>query len=354
MRVRLFGLSLTPKEADKLVPLFGGFCFFLSAIECMIPKPVPFFRIGLANLPILLGIDFFSFPAFCVLLMIKVLGQALVSGTLFSYIFVFSLSGTFAAGVVMYAMHRIPRKAISFIGISIAGAFVSNLIQVVLAVFFIFGKSALYIVPPIFFAGTVTAFFLGLFAYEFSLNSTWYENVVSGKFKFNDTYNIKNKESENNTFFWGIEANYLRCGSGIVLLLLLLFVEVPTVKAVLFGASLILCVADKQKIHFLNLTIMFIAVVLFNVFPPAGKIIFALGNITITSDALLRGIEKAIILEGMIYISKWTLNAEFNFKSNLGKKINLSIGVFKRLTTFTGEINPKKIIPAIDSILLSI
>lgn len=354
MRMRLFGLSLKPKGADKLVPLFGGFCFFLSAIEFMIPKPVPFFRIGLANLPILLGIDFFSFPAFCFLLLIKVLGQALVSGTLFSYISVFSLSGTFAAGLTMYAMHGIPRKAISFIGISIAGAFVSNLIQILLAVFFIFGKSALYIVPPVFFAGTVTAFFLGLFAYEFSLNSTWYENVVTGKFTFDDDYNLENKKNRNNKTLLGIKENYLRCGSGIVLLLLLLFIEVQTVKAVLLGASLILCVADKQRVNFLNLIIMFVAVVLFNLFPPAGKIIFAIDGFIVTSDALLRGIEKAVILEGMLYISKWTLNAEFNFKSNFGKKIALSIKVFRRLTAFSGEINPKKIIPTIDSILLSI
>lgn len=354
MRVRLFRLPLKPKEADMLVPLFGGFCFFLSAIEFMIPRPVPFFRIGLANLPVLLGIDFFSFPAFCFLLLIKVLGQALVSGTLFSYITVFSLCGTFAAGLVMYTMRGIPRKAISFIGISIAGAFVSNFVQLVLAVFFIFGQSALYIVPPVFFAGTVTAFFLGLFAYEFSRNSTWYENAVNGTCNLTDTYGLKNTETENNKTFFGIKEHYLRFGSGIVLLLLLLFIEVQTVKAVLFGASLILCVADKQKIYFVNLIVMFIAVVFFNLFPPSGKIIFTVGNFTVTSNALLKGIEKAVILEGMIYISKWMLNAEFNFKSTLGKKIALSIKVFRRLTSFKGYLNPKKIIPTIDSILLSI
>lgn len=324
----------------------------------MIPKPVPFFRLGLANLPILLGIDIFSFPSFCLVLLIKVLGQAFVSGTLFSYISLFSLLGTFSAGLAMYAMRKIPRKAISFVGISLVGAFVSNLFQVGLAILLIFGMSALYIIPVVFIVGTITAVLLGVFANEFTINSTWYENAITGTLEFNEKSEIEHesKESRGNEPYQFLDTykTQLKFASGLLLLLLLLFIDILPVRAIIFLASLALCIADKQKIHFINLIIMFVAIILFNLFPPAGKIIFTIFGFNITDLAILRGLEKAVILEGMIYISKWILSAEFKFKTTFGKKIAISLSVFKQLAVYKGEVNPKKIIPTIDAILLSI
>ncbi|WP_371819641.1 Gx transporter family protein [Treponema sp. OMZ 791] len=328
--------------------MFGGFCFFLSAIEIMIPKPVPFFRIGLANLPIILGLDLFSFPAFVLLLAIKVLGQALLSGTLFSYIVLFSAIGTFSSGLLMYAMRKIPRKAISFIGISLAGAFVSNSLQFLLAVLLMFGKSAVYIIPPVFSLGALTALFLGWFSAEFEVQSVWYQRVKAGRFDF--VSETDNPQTVKNN----IRDRYLRIGSGITLFLILLFVPFLPVQAVVLGAALILCAADKQKLNFLNLIFMFTAITVFNLFPPTGKIIFSIGSIDITHEALLRGFEKAIVLTGMIYISKWMLKARMNFKSRIGKSVQEAFDVFHKLLSVKHEIKPKMIIPTIDSVLLSI
>ncbi|MDR1230490.1 MAG: heptaprenyl diphosphate synthase, partial [Spirochaetaceae bacterium] len=33
----------------KTAALLGAFCLFLSSIEYMIPKPLPFMRLGIAN-----------------------------------------------------------------------------------------------------------------------------------------------------------------------------------------------------------------------------------------------------------------------------------------------------------------
>ncbi|MDR3122387.1 MAG: Gx transporter family protein, partial [Treponema sp.] len=68
----------------KTLALLGAFCLFLSTIEYMIPKPLPFMRIGIANLPLMLALDIFPFHVFLALIAIKVLGQALITGTLFS------------------------------------------------------------------------------------------------------------------------------------------------------------------------------------------------------------------------------------------------------------------------------
>lgn len=356
----MLGLSLKAKKADSLIPLFGGFCFFLSAIEIMIPKPVPFFRIGLANLPIILGIDLFSFPAFVLLLVIKVLGQALISGTLFSYIILFSAIGTFSSGLLMYAMRKIPRKTISFMGISLAGAFVSNSLQFLLAVLLMFGKSAVYVIPPVFSLGTLTALFLGWFASEFEIQSVWYQRVKAERFDFisetdnSQTAKQSNGKNSSEKTNRTLRDRYLRIGSGISLFLILLFVPFLPVQALVLGAALILCAADRQKLNFLNLIFMFTAITVFNLFPPMGKIIFSIGSIDITHQALLRGFEKAIVLIGMIYISKWMLKAKMNFKSRIGKSIQEAFCVFYKLLSVKHEIKPKMIIPTIDSVLLSI
>jgi heptaprenyl diphosphate synthase len=136
---------------------------------------MPFMRIGIANLPLMLALDIFPFPVFLVLVAIKVLGQALITGTLFSYVFLLSLAGTVLSAVSMYALRRLlGQKQISFIGVGTAGAMVSNIAQLALARFFILGNSVRFIAPPFLAAGLVTGIALGLFCEMFTRRSLWY------------------------------------------------------------------------------------------------------------------------------------------------------------------------------------
>jgi len=167
--------SLKNPETRKNIALLGAFCLFLSTIEFMIPKPMPFLRIGIANLPLMLALDIFPFHTFLALVAVKVFGQAIVTGTLFSYIFLFSLAGTFLSALSMYSLRRLlGRGRISFIGIGAAGAMMSNISQLGLAWVFIFGDSVLFISPPFLAAGVITGVTLGLFCELFTKRSQWY------------------------------------------------------------------------------------------------------------------------------------------------------------------------------------
>jgi len=167
--------SLKNPEVRKNIALLGAFCLFLSTIEYMIPKPLPFMRIGIANLPLMLALDIFPFHSFLVLVAIKVLGQALITGTLFSYIFLFSLAGTSLAAISMYALRRLlgPGR-VSFIGVGTAGAMMSNVSQLAMAWVFLFRNNVRYIAPPFLAAGLITGIVLGLFCEFFVRRSTWY------------------------------------------------------------------------------------------------------------------------------------------------------------------------------------
>ena len=162
---------------SDLIAFLGALCLFLSAIEYMIPKPIPFLRVGIANLPILVSLDLLPVPSLLLLVLLKVLGQGLIGGTLISYVFLFSAAGSFASGLTMVAVRRVMGPRMTLVGVGVLGALFSNLVQVLLARALIFGEGAWLIAPPFLALGTVTATLLGVFAERFVARSRWLASV---------------------------------------------------------------------------------------------------------------------------------------------------------------------------------
>jgi heptaprenyl diphosphate synthase len=123
----------------ELVAFLGGLSLFLSTVEYLLPKPVPFLRIGIANLPLLIALDLLSPAHLLLLATLKVIGQGLVTGTLFSYVFIFSAAGSYASALAMLATRRLAGPRIGLIGIAVSGALCSNLGQIGLARLLVFG-----------------------------------------------------------------------------------------------------------------------------------------------------------------------------------------------------------------------
>jgi heptaprenyl diphosphate synthase len=171
-------LPRQPASRADITALLGAFCFFLSTLEYMVPKPLPFMRLGIANLPILLAVDILPFPWFMVLALVKVVGMSLVSGSLFTYVVLFSLAGTLAAALAMRLTRRLGGRMVSFLGVSLAGAMVSNAVQVLLARIFVFGEAARLIAPLFLGMGLLTGTLLGLFAERFTASSRWYARAT--------------------------------------------------------------------------------------------------------------------------------------------------------------------------------
>ena len=161
--------------------MLGALCLFLSAVEYLVPKPLPFMRIGLANMPLLLALNVLGAKDFFLLAALKVLGQGVIGGTFLSFVFPFSIAGTFASAAVMYAMGRMPgRRHIGFAGIGCAGAIVSNGVQLLLARHLVFGEAARYLAPPFLAAGLVAGVTLGIVCELFCRRSRWYASRARG------------------------------------------------------------------------------------------------------------------------------------------------------------------------------
>ncbi len=164
----------TEKKLNRIA-LLGAFSMFLSTIEYLFPRPIPFMRLGLANLPVILSLEILSGPSYFLLVLMKVLGQALVNGTLASYVFLFSAAGSFASALVMWLCYKGLKKRVSFLGISVMGALTSNMAQILLSITFIFGASAWRILPLFLAIGLVSGIFIGIFAQRFSDKSAWWK-----------------------------------------------------------------------------------------------------------------------------------------------------------------------------------
>jgi len=176
INIRFKNDNVKYKYSPDTIALFAAFCIFLSTVEYLIPKPVPFFRLGLANLPIIISLIVFRPKDTILLVILKIFGQGLITGTLFSYIFLFSAAGSIASGVVMLVSILLLRSAVSLIGVSIAGALASNLVQLFFARIFIFGNSVKYIAPPLLIMGFISAIILGFLAEKFIKRSNWLES----------------------------------------------------------------------------------------------------------------------------------------------------------------------------------
>ena len=158
----------------KLIAFFASLCLFLSAVEYVIPKPLPFMRLGLANMPLVLALYVFGAKEVLLLVLLKILGQGFITGTLFSYIFLFSAAGSFASAAAMLVLQRCAKRQVSCVGVSVAGAFANTAAQIALSNFLLFGKAVLYIAPVLLISGFVTGLCLGLITGIFAARSRWF------------------------------------------------------------------------------------------------------------------------------------------------------------------------------------
>ena len=168
---------MTQTTDKKLLPFLAALCLFLAAVEYAIPKPLPFLRLGLANLPVIVALFVLPTRDIYKLILLKIIGQALITGTLFSYIFLFSAAGSLASGLTMLGVHLWLKKKVSCIGLSLAGAAANNIAQLVVARLILFGSATRYIAPILLISGAATGLVLGIFTQMFIEKSKWFRGL---------------------------------------------------------------------------------------------------------------------------------------------------------------------------------
>lgn len=287
-------------------------------IEYAIPKPIPFMRLGIANMGIMLSLYVLPIRQVLFLTLIKVFLQALISGTFFSYIFVFSLIGSFSSVFAMLFCKYIFKSKISFLGICLSGALANNLSQILLSYLMIFKSSTSFIAPILLISGFISSAVLGTLTQKFVKDSSWYKMILT-----EDENNISDLENiDSQTNLSAIKKSKKTNG--------------------------------KILKNLISSFVLLLSIIFFSLLVPNGKLLFSIGSFKITQESLFLGLRRGLILILSVYISKIVVSKLPPLKGRFGKFINMIFLYFKELTSFEKENSGKNILKKLDSHLINV
>jgi len=148
---------MMPSPTDRIyrsgkIPIFIACASILQISESLLPHPIPGLRFGLANIVSLIILIQYGFkPALTVTLLRSVV-SSFILGTFLSPGFILSFAAgcasISAAGALDLISARFQFFRISPIGLSIAGAFIHNMVQIYLAYLMLFNHPGIFFLIP--------------------------------------------------------------------------------------------------------------------------------------------------------------------------------------------------------------
>jgi heptaprenyl diphosphate synthase len=285
--------------------------------------------------------------------MLRIFGQALISGTLFSYVFVFSLSGGLASAILMLCLRRLCGPALlSLAGIGLAGSLVSNAVQLGLAFFFVFGDGVRYMAPPFLAAGLVSGLVLGLFAEAFIRKSRWYRLLESGE-PLPPVPETTIRETGQKAPDCVFSPVFL-FAAGLVLMLIFLFTRSLKWQIIQFAAYTLLALLSGKRLKPLFTLLIMAGIVAGNLLAPFGKILYSLGPLRITEGALLAGLRRALTLEGLFMLSAAFIRPGLRLPGLFGSLLARTFVVFSLMREKKPRFRRGRVIEEIDNLLLDL
>jgi heptaprenyl diphosphate synthase len=149
--------QLARARRQVFLALFIAVAVTMHALETLLPTPVPWLRIGLANIMTLAALYLFDGRAAWTVSLARVGMGSLMLGRLFSPGFWLALSGTIVATSAMIVVYRLAARRMSPIGISAVGAAGHALGQILAARLLVIQHPAIWKIFPLFLCFTVFA-----------------------------------------------------------------------------------------------------------------------------------------------------------------------------------------------------
>ena len=145
------------------IPFLAGIATGIYAIETLIPKPLPWLRLGLSNAVVLCVLATFGFKYGLLVSIVRTTVGSFITGMFLTPFFFFGLSGGIVSTCVMWIAYTGWKKIFSLIGISILGALAHNITQFFLAYVMFIKRVEVFYLLPVFIllslvAGTITGF----------------------------------------------------------------------------------------------------------------------------------------------------------------------------------------------------
>ena len=153
------------QSQDKYrIALLSAYAIAIHSFESMLPTPIPWLRLGVANIITLATLVLYGFRAAMMVTLIRVILSSIFIGTFLGPGFIMSLGGgvtsTFAMGIAFSIFPRL----FGPVGLSLIGALFHNIAQLFLAyILFVQKIEPILIVSPILILlGTITGIVNGV------------------------------------------------------------------------------------------------------------------------------------------------------------------------------------------------
>ncbi|MDH4099850.1 MAG: Gx transporter family protein [Nitrospirota bacterium] len=143
------GISRESRTRETVfLALLGTFAIVLHTVEAAIPSPLPWIKIGLANVITLVTIPLFGGGAALAVTIVRVVVGSMITGTFLGPSFIISLFAGIAATLAMIVTFRYFSRKLSLVGVSVIGAYIHSFVQVaVVYLLLIRHKEIFYILP---------------------------------------------------------------------------------------------------------------------------------------------------------------------------------------------------------------
>ena len=313
-------------KQNKSLAYLCALTLLFSYAEMILPRILPFFRLGLANTVILIALEI-DFPSFIALAVLKAAAASLMGGTLFSPFFLISLAQSLLSALVMRLLYKlISKKLLSLYGISIAGSAVSALVQIGLASLYLGAGTFSLLGPMLIFntiSGCITAFFCEKLNIKENLNC------------------IKLPEAPEEKEAPTRSRPALQIILTIILLAIsaeLFFIKNLYVLAASFILSLIVQSLCKRKIYIIPHISLWLFIFISMIFVPNGEVIFEYWIISITKGVLLIALQKALILSTVSALSQCATCLKPGRNTLLGLSFEYYSLMIKRFSEKDGSI----------------
>jgi heptaprenyl diphosphate synthase len=132
--------------------LLATFAIVVHSLEMVFPSPLPWLRLGLANIMTLATLIHFGLKAALFVTLIRVLVGSFLVGSFLNPGFFLSFSGGIMSTLAMGLVISIFKRAFSPVGVSLIGAFTHNLTQIAVAYIMIVKRKEVFLLVPVILA----------------------------------------------------------------------------------------------------------------------------------------------------------------------------------------------------------
>lgn len=126
-----------PAKKLSIAALLLASGIIIQGVEAVYLPPlmIPGAKLGLANSITMLAIILFGWREVLTHVALRATTVSLITGTFLSTTYLYSLTGALLSAVVMLMVYRYLYGPLSYVGVSVCGALVHNLTQLILSIF---------------------------------------------------------------------------------------------------------------------------------------------------------------------------------------------------------------------------